>query len=337
MTNGLRVAVAGASGIGKHHAKWHHVAGAEVVAFLGSSDASCRRTEAALRDIFPFSGRGYADWRQLLAEARPDAIDICVPNPLHYACALASLEAGCHVLCEKPMVWYPYQPGLSWLDEARALTQVAARQQRVLAMCTQYAAALPHYTRLYEADAGPLTRVERFQAEMETLSRGRLRSAADIWADMGPHPLSLLLAWLPDGRIAAGTLRVQLAGREARATFDFVQADQCCSVEIAVRDIDTGPPVRRFGINGYQVDVSGRNDAQGLFRCVLSHGSHEQVGDDFMALLVAQFHRAASGADAAPLVPGQVGVRNLELQLEVLAAAPHAVADAASLRPRAST
>ena len=58
----LRVAVAGASGIGKHHAKWYHMAGCEVVGFLGSSQETCEATVGALKAIFPFEGRGYTDW-----------------------------------------------------------------------------------------------------------------------------------------------------------------------------------------------------------------------------------------------------------------------------------
>jgi len=43
------------------------------------------------------------DWRQLLARADIDAIDICVPNNLHKEIALAAAEAGKIILCEKPL------------------------------------------------------------------------------------------------------------------------------------------------------------------------------------------------------------------------------------------
>ena len=56
----LRVAIAGASGIGKHHAKWFHQAGAQVVGFCGSNEASVAATSKALKGLFPFSGRGGA-------------------------------------------------------------------------------------------------------------------------------------------------------------------------------------------------------------------------------------------------------------------------------------
>jgi len=45
----------------------------------------------------------YADWRELVADPVLDAIDICLPTDLHAPVALAALQAGKHVLCEKPM------------------------------------------------------------------------------------------------------------------------------------------------------------------------------------------------------------------------------------------
>ena len=68
MKPSLRVAVAGASGIGQHHAKWYNECGCEVVAFLGSCDASCRATAEDLHQSIGFSGRGLRTSPLLLSE-----------------------------------------------------------------------------------------------------------------------------------------------------------------------------------------------------------------------------------------------------------------------------
>ena len=46
---------------------------------------------------------GCGDYRQFLRQVEPDAVVIAVPNALHRSCILQALEAGCHVLCEKPL------------------------------------------------------------------------------------------------------------------------------------------------------------------------------------------------------------------------------------------
>jgi len=313
----LRVAVVGASGIGKHHAKWHHLAGGEVVGFLGSSQERCAATAQALKEIFAFSGRGYWDWEQLLTEAQPDLVDICLPNHLHANYARQALAAGSHVLCEKPLVWQQGERYEELLEKARRLVDSAREKGLKFGVCTQYAASLPHYLRLYEPVRGELGEITEFFAEMETLARGRRRSAADVWVDMGPHPLSLLLAWMPDGAVESDSLQVEFKGGEARAVFDFVSARGTSRSEIIVRDREEGKPVRRFGVNGFVVDCGGRSDEEGMFRSVLSFAGQEVMGEDFMSLLIAQFVEAIQDPQQLPMVPGETGLRNLELQVQI--------------------
>jgi predicted dehydrogenase len=75
--------------------------------------------------------RAYGDWREMLAGERdradrPQLVTVATPNATHFEIAKAFLEAGFHVLCEKPMTMT--------LDEGRALVDVAARSGRRLAV-----------------------------------------------------------------------------------------------------------------------------------------------------------------------------------------------------------
>src|SRR3954453_18702196 len=44
----------------------------------------------------------FQDYHQLLNDPNVDAVIVCLPNFLHFPASLAALEAGKHVLCEKP-------------------------------------------------------------------------------------------------------------------------------------------------------------------------------------------------------------------------------------------
>lgn len=70
----------------------------EVSAIASRSPESAR--EAARRLGIP---RAYGSYEELLADSEIDAIYNPLPNPLHVPWSLKALEAGKHVLCEKPL------------------------------------------------------------------------------------------------------------------------------------------------------------------------------------------------------------------------------------------
>ncbi|MHB9032294.1 MAG: Gfo/Idh/MocA family protein, partial [Anaerolineae bacterium] len=47
--------------------------------------------------------QAFPDAASMLAAVKPDLVSVCVPNVFHKPMAIAALEAGAHVLCEKPM------------------------------------------------------------------------------------------------------------------------------------------------------------------------------------------------------------------------------------------
>ena len=51
----------------------------------------------------------YADWRQLIERKDVDAVFIATPPYLHSEMAVAALQAGKHVYCEKPLGITPTQ------------------------------------------------------------------------------------------------------------------------------------------------------------------------------------------------------------------------------------
>lgn len=95
----MRIGLVGAGWVMDFHARaaLEHP-GAELVAAANWREPSLRRL--AGRHGIP---RVTTDWRALAADAEVDAVVIATPNALHAPQAIAFLEAGKHVLVEKPM------------------------------------------------------------------------------------------------------------------------------------------------------------------------------------------------------------------------------------------
>ncbi len=49
----------------------------------------------------------YTDWKKMLKEVQPEGVSVCTPNGVHAAPAIDAANAGCHVICEKPMAMNP--------------------------------------------------------------------------------------------------------------------------------------------------------------------------------------------------------------------------------------
>lgn len=85
------------------------------IAAIADPQGQLAREAAAEFDI----PDGYDDHEQILARDDIDAIDVCTPSQTHFALAWAGLEAGKHVLCEKPVA-FDYRQTLEAAELARA-------------------------------------------------------------------------------------------------------------------------------------------------------------------------------------------------------------------------
>lgn len=133
------------------------------------------------------------DAASLLARCHPDAVSVCVPNRFHCEFTELALQAGCHVLCEKP-------PAMS-VEQARQMQQLASSQGRQLSYGF-HLRHLPETARLYQRTrAGELGQV--YAARVEWLrNRGipgwgcftnRAMQGGGPLIDLGAHMLDLAL------------------------------------------------------------------------------------------------------------------------------------------------
>ncbi|MFW6231522.1 MAG: Gfo/Idh/MocA family protein [Spirochaetota bacterium] len=97
----VRIGVVGAGFIGRVHMQtFAEVDGAEVV---GCTDAALE-LELAVAVAKQFAvPRVFENAEELISSPDVDAVVVAVPNRMHAPLTVAALEAGKHVLCEKPM------------------------------------------------------------------------------------------------------------------------------------------------------------------------------------------------------------------------------------------
>ena len=80
----MKIAILGASGIGKFHARTFDKLNVEVNSILCSSKVTGKSTSQDLQDSLGLKVNYYDDLDMLLNKSMPDAITICTPNELHY-------------------------------------------------------------------------------------------------------------------------------------------------------------------------------------------------------------------------------------------------------------
>ncbi|HEX4128669.1 MAG TPA: Gfo/Idh/MocA family oxidoreductase [Pirellulales bacterium] len=118
----IRFGLIGYGAWGSHHARAiHENRGAKLAAICARSPASQEQARKDHPGVAIF-----ADYRDLLAKADVDVVDVVLPSDLHYEVARAVLESRRHLLLEKPMA-------LS-VEHCAALVDLARNQGKLLAV-----------------------------------------------------------------------------------------------------------------------------------------------------------------------------------------------------------
>jgi predicted dehydrogenase len=132
------------------------------------------------------------DLGAVLSDDRVDAVAVATPAWTHFEVALACLEAGKHVLVEKPFA--------SSVAEGEKLVATAARSGLVL-MCDHTYCYTPAVRKLGELlGSGALGDLQYFDSVRINL--GLVQPDVDIFWDLAAHDLSILDFLLPDGHHA---------------------------------------------------------------------------------------------------------------------------------------
>lgn len=170
--------------------------GVQLVALCDQNEIRAR--DMAQRHNLPY----YTNLPKMLEETRPDAVHVLTPPQTHAALTIKALEAGCHVLVEKPLCLT--------LEEADAIYAAASAAGRLVSIDHSHLWSPLVRKAMQVVNSGRLGRIIHIQYVMgddylEAVKRGYARWALElrggIFCDLIPHPLSLICAFLPDAKV----------------------------------------------------------------------------------------------------------------------------------------
>jgi len=300
----LKAAVVGArrvrQGTGEYVARELARRGVDVVAIVGTRPESVQLASANLSERYGIEARGYTSLDELLGAEELDLVAICSPIAAHQAQVRAALGAGCHVFCEKPLLWLEgseHEPE----GAARSAGAVAAlcaesdAAGRLLSLNTQWPFTLPAFDELHPGvRAKPL---ESFEMHL-----GPTRLGAHAMLDSGSHPLSMLWALAGPGRLSQ--LEVEHTGSEGTGSddsqseamtvrFRYEHRAGAAAVCLRLKRCPTPPRPAGYAVNGAAVE---RRIELPEYRISLVQGDQTALVGDPLADAVEDFlARARAG------------------------------------------
>lgn len=247
----IKTAIIGTGFMGKVHSENVRRLGyVEIAAVAGSSDSRA----AAFGESIAVE-RTTGDWRTLVDDREIEAVHVLTPNVLHHPVSMAFLQAGKHVLCEKPLT----------MTSAEAREMLEAAEARGLVHCVQH--NLRYYPVVQQirqmVASGELGEVLAVQGtysqdwllydtdynwRIEGEHNGALRAMGDIgshWMDMIQH-----LTGLPITALCADLQTFHKTRKKPKGsveTFAGKTATQQAYDEVPIDSDDFGAVLLRLG------------------------------------------------------------------------------------------
>lgn len=149
MPKTVKIGVIGCGAIAErlHVPDYHYSPYADIVAFCDVNEAHAQ----AVANKFAPKAKIYTDYKRLLQDPDVEAVSVCLPNSMHGPASIEAVEAGKHVMVEKPMA--------TSLEEAKQMI-AAAKKNNVLLMVNQTQRRVPSHMKAKEVlDSGILGEV----------------------------------------------------------------------------------------------------------------------------------------------------------------------------------
>lgn len=322
-----KIAVLGLGHWGKNHVRTAHALGA--LAAVHDADADLAARFAA------DTGAKAPGWQAILSDPAIDGVILATPAGTHAALARAALDAGKHVLVEKPLALSP--------DDADAVVAHAKRVGRTLMV-----GHLLRYHAAFEALSALVARGElgRLQyVASNRLNLGKVRREEDILWSFAPHDISMILALAgetPDTVTAIGAPVLHAAIADVTTTHLSFPSGMKAHVYVSWLHPTKEQKLTVVGEKGMAVFDDGQPWERKLVlyrhRIDWVDGKPEPARADAEPVTVAQseplkaeiahFLDCIAGAQSRPITDGEEGLR----VLRVLDAAARSMRTGTSVR-----
>jgi len=147
----LKIGVIGCGSIARRRHLLEYEANSKVEIIAVCDIVSERADEMATK----YNAKAFVDYKELLAIVDLDAISICLPNYLHATVSIEALDAGCHVLCEKPMAISK--------EEAESMIKAAEKNDKKLMIAHNQRFVSSHQKAKQLIDNGELGKIYSFR------------------------------------------------------------------------------------------------------------------------------------------------------------------------------
>ncbi len=306
--NSLNVGLIGTGYIGKSHALgfrnaralFPHVPDLKLACVCDLDSALAE----SLRADFDFY-RATTDWRDIISDKSIDLVSIATPNALHREMAVAAIDAGKHVYCEKPM-------GVS-LDEAHMMAQKAEQSSVSTLLAYNYlrSPAFAHVQKLVRS--GKIGRLYFFRGVCEeeymadpaapfSWRCSRNMAGTGALGDLGAHLLCLMISIMGSPKELVAELSTVIPSRRTGGSAETSHEVENDDVAHAMLKFDDGATasfttsrVSWGRKNKLAFDIYGEKgsihfDQERMNEILLFEKDAEEENNGYRTILTGAFH-----------------------------------------------
>lgn len=296
----LKIAVLGASSIGKFHVRELINAGADVTAILGSSRETAAKTAEILLSEFGVHSKPYFELDRLIETESIDAVSICTPPHMHYVQVKKCLEAGLHVLCEKPFVLNSYTDNYGAANE---LVELSEKQGTILTVNTQWPSVLDYIKNRID-----LSKLKNFSMHTQPGALG-----IDMLTEQLSHANSMVVKLISGGH-AEDIKFLKHSQKEIDIYFKYINKNLECDIHYKFTHKADRPRKVAFSFDGMEFRRElGENYQQRL----VTDKTAFNIEDPFK-ISIEKFVGAIEGKNS-PLVSKKEILENMALQDRIIA------------------